>query len=543
LGSAREAKNNPGKDPHQCLVHGSKFEGKVFSPAFCNKLKTLLCINCILEDKTKQFELSSLEDAFLKESGQLETSRLRLEDEQNNLAELESQIKEHMNSVKDGLEEKQQAVQLFFNDLRKTIDSREKELLEDYEENFQKEMARAKSYASLVSQKRAGLGDSLHIIKEICNIKDKVIILSQAKEVNNLIEISFKSVKPEKLQYNFKEFKPDQEIKTLLKSQQLSETKPGVTSKSRTPKYSKENCQTREIETVSEEIPKSLLKPSPDSPKPSNSIGVVSYQDGLASNNLNTKGKQSIMAASGANHSGMSRSLITRDKNKVTEPSRDKSSRKDTKAVTNLVKEKKKENMPPKVAHQPQVQAVPVPPNKASGKNIKKYSSKLEDPKLKPINMALQNKKELTEEELGKISLTTSLNDEKGEYDIIAQNVHINEPNVSKLYGVSEANHSQPSMGRKISDLDKARALKKAATKTPGALPSDKMSTPTKTDKNREQIHIGSWSKSMNKKAVVDYDHSNLSENQSIRLTDLKPTLLPETETPTFMILGKKFVT
>jgi hypothetical protein len=441
--------------------------------------------------------------------------------------------------VKAGLDEKRATISHFFNELRKCLDFREKELLEEYELSFEKETTRAKSYSGLVSQKRASLGDSLTIIKEICNIKDKVIILGQAREVNNLIDISFKSVKHEKLQFAFREFKPDLELKNLLKTQLTSETKQPPLPKTKLGKLTKENQTNKEIENGNEELGRVVLKPSPESPKSTVTSGTLVAQDQTVANQPASRAKASSVAMSGANHSGMARSLVTRDKNKVTEPSRDKSSRKEAKVGALVGKDKRKENMPPKFCSQTITQASPTPTSKGSQKINKKYGTKLEDIRQKTVTTGGQVKREQSEEELLKISLTASQADDRDDMEPASNLYPTEDPIPHSVASNSEMTASQPSITKKISELDKARALKKAASKGSNTgLHNAKLSTPTKGESQREQVLIGSWSKSINKKALVDRDQSGLSDNTSMRLTDMKPRLLPETESPTFMIIG-----
>lgn len=503
-----------------------------------------MCITCILEDRNKQFELASLDDAFAKENSLLEIARQKLEDEQVTLEDIECQIRDHLDAIRDGLHEKQSSITTFFNDVRKMIDAREKDLLDDYEQMHDKEVQRTKSYASLVSQKRSTLSDSLNIIKEICNIKDKVIILGQLKEVNNLIEIGFKSVKAEKLQFAFKDFKPELEMRNILKVPAQVDVKHMSQTKSKTPRIQKDAVQVKEKDHYFEEIPKSVLRPSLDSPKATHTGTATHILETGAPITGHYKSKPVSSIVSSIGHTPMSRSLISRDKNKPHELSRDKSSRKDTKLMPApaQAKDKKKENMPPKTASQSASQVLAAQANKSVAKNLKKYSSKYDETKQKTCSIGPTSKKDSTEDELGKISLTVSLTEDKPDFEPAIKSPQATETIFTKVATISESSQSQPLMIKKITDLDKARALKKAASKISTLMAPEKLSTPTKGDSIKDKMLHGSWSKSMNKKALVDRDQLNFSENQSMRLTDMKPTLLPETESPAFVILGKKIV-
>lgn len=470
----------------------------------------------------------------MREAVALKTAEAKLIEERDTLEDIECQVQDHLECLDGAYKEKKQSVERFFTELRTLLDVREKECLEECKQEFNFQTERTMSYKAAVEQKRSSYSDSLGIIKEIREIKDKIIVLGQAKELFTLLDMNFKSIKQESLTLSFKEFKPDIELKALLKHQSPVESKPIQTAKSKTPKYTREAYNKKDLEGSTAENSRPFSKAGQDSPKPGVIVSTQqSTEVSAASKNVKTPNLQPAV------HQEVTRSLTTRDKNKHQyEPSRDKSTRKDIKTTGFGAKDKRKENMPPKLAQQTTVGLSSSQVNKPSQKPAKNYSKKLEDARPKTS----MSNKEAGLAELGKISLTSSISKEVENTENTDRSAVSMSTQGLKLNSQREENPQQPALIKKITDLDKARALKKAASKNIAATGEEKMSTPSKIGVAKEDISHKSWSKSINKKVVVDKDSSMISENHSLRLTDIKPHLMPEANSPGFLIIGRNCI-
>lgn len=347
--------------------------------------------------------------------------------------------------------------------------------------------------------------------------------------------MNFKGIKQDSLSMTFKEFKPDVELRSMFKQQVSVECKPSIPSKSRTPKYVRDAYQKKDIEAAGVENTKSFTKAAQDSPKMAVVVGGNQGVDGVNSCKMPAK-----MACSqvGVNQEP-NRSLTTRDKNKYQhELSRDKSMRKDLKSSGYAAKDRRKENMPPKQGVQNTGQTTSSQVNNPAQKPAKKYGKKIEDNRAKTSLC----RKETGFAELGKISLTSSISKEVEQDQLSDRSAVSMSTQGLKLNSNKEENTGQPILIKRITDLDRARAMKKAASKNTTTTADDKICTPLKGDALKDDISHKSWSKSINKKVFVERDSSMTSENHSLRLTDIKSHLVPESKPPGFILVGIKRV-
>jgi hypothetical protein len=517
--------------------------------AFCKKTKVLLCINCILEDKNKQHELMSLDEGFSAESSHLKQLEDRIKTELANIDSAVVGIEVHTKAIATKLEEKQEQVLDFFRLFRALLDRKEDEHLQFYKHQAEVELKKTYEYKNTVEYKKVSLLEYLDLVKDVNLIQDKYIVLSQSKKVIDAVEEGFKPFKHERFTFSFKEFRPEVELKNIS-ADMIEESRDNRMKLARIKKSVPEVPVLKQSETTCNlKVHESLQRNDGFKEVSSSAIfGVLTKsQSQLQPTTSNPPLLKSQVTPAPSNP--LSKSTV-RDRSRNFDTSRDKS--KPSTPQLGAQKKFKKENVPPRQqvsAQQTTAQSTSLTQpstnlqSKNSSKNVK-APTKIEESKTK--NVAKTSIYDEALKRLGDLPCTIKDLEIERDSSISPSPLHQSHTNlpstfamrdsipVTALPGLSAAN---PIGVKRTSDLEKARALKKAAASKLQAHgnASERVSTPTK---GKETTLERSPSKSLNKKLIVEVDETELSENQGLRMTTFKMNTLGMTHTPSVLIVG-----